>query len=282
MTTDDDAVQWLENAAPKSRLPQLRISDVWRHWELIFFFAQRDVKVRYKQAFLGAAWALLQPLIGALTFTIVFSGLADIEVDDGSYFTFALSGFVVWTYFSTAVSAGASSLLVNANLLTKVSFPRIVAPIAAMLPPLADLAVGTALTIVVAAASGVGLSPVRLLVSLPLGLGLLLAAVAGPILFFSASIVRYRDASALVSLGLQFVLFVSPVAYPPELVPERWQGWYFANPVAGALGLFRAALLSEPVPSIRHLMLSVAVAAALLVLGLFHFRANERGFADII
>jgi ABC-type polysaccharide/polyol phosphate export permease len=284
MTVDPamDRDAWVENAAPTSRVPALRISDAWHHRELIFFFAQRDVKVRYKQAFLGTAWAGLQPLIGALTFTIVFSGLANVDVKGRSYFAFALSGFIVWTYFSSTVTSGTNSLLSNSDLLTKVSFPRIVAPLAALLPALVDLAVGIVLALIVSVATGDGLSPIGLLVGLPLGLVLLLTAATGPVLFFSASIVRYRDASALVTLALQFVLFVSPIAYPPELVPPRWQTLYYANPLASALGLLRAALANGQLPGVGHVLLSFAVASVVLFLGLVHFRANERSFADII
>ncbi len=174
---------WVVNAAPTRRWPPLRIGQLWTHRELIYFFALRDLKVRYKQAFLGVAWAGIQPLIGALTFTILFNRLADVDVDAPSYFAFALLGFGVWTYFSSTLQAGTASLLYNAELLTKVAFPRIVAPTATFLPGLIDLAVGAVL-----ASSSPSLAErwtaVRggLLVGLPLGLVLLVLAVAGPVL----------------------------------------------------------------------------------------------------
>ena len=153
---------------------------------------------------------------------------------------------------------------------------------AAVLPALFDLAVGVVLAVGVSLATGNGLSPPRFLIGFPLGLVLLLTAVAGPALFFSATIVTYRDVSALVGVALQFVLFLSPIAYPPELVPERWQTLYFANPLAGSLGLLRAAIVNAEMPGAGRVLLSFAVAIVALILGLRHFRAKERAFADII
>ena len=163
---------WVINAASSGRWPPLQLDQFWSNAELIYFFALRDVKVRYKQAFLGTAWAGLQPLVGALTFTILFNRLADVDVGRQSYFAFALVGFVVWTYFSTPCNAGTDSLLYNAELLTKVSFPRIVAAGRRAAPGLIDLARRRwCWRSSSAVASGGGLSPVGLLVGLPLGLG---------------------------------------------------------------------------------------------------------------
>jgi ABC-type polysaccharide/polyol phosphate export permease len=281
--TTAGAEQWVVNDAPTGRWVALRPDELWRHRELIAFFALRDLKVRYKQAFLGAAWAGLQPLVGALSFTILFNRLADVEVGDGrSYFAFALVGFIVWTYVSSSLSTGSSSLLYNADLLTKVSFPKIVAPAAALLPPLLDLAVGAVLALGAALVAGDGFSPAGFAVGLPLGLVLLLLTAAGPTLFMSAVIVKYRDAAVLVTFGVQVLLFLSPVAYPPELAPEGWRTVLYLNPVAGALGLLRAALTGAALPAPGRIALSFAVAALLLVVGLHRFRSNERELADII
>lgn len=273
---------WVVNAAPTRRWPTLGIGQIRKHRELILFFAIRDVKVRYKQAFLGIAWAGLQPLIGALTFTLLFNRLAGIHITGRSYFAFALVGFSVWTYFSATVTSGASSLVSNAELLTKVAFPRLVAPVASMLPALIDLAVGAALAVVVAVVVGDGLSVIGIFIGLPLGIGLLLLVTAGPVLFFSASVVKYRDAAVLVGFGLQVLLFASPVAYPPELAPGVWQTVLYLNPVAGALGLLRAALIGTAFPTVGRLAISVVMAVLLLLVGLIHFRRNELEFADII
>lgn len=277
----DRSRSWVVNAAPTTRWPALRLGQIWDHRELLWFFAVRDVKVRYKQALLGVAWAGLQPLIGALTFTVLFHELADIELDDGSYFAFALAGYSAWTYFATSVAAGTNTLLYNAELLTKVAFPRIVAPLSSLLPGLIDLAVGATLALGVAIAGGDGVTPGGLLLVLP-GLALLLVTAAGPVLVLSATVVRYRDVSVVVTFGLQLLLFASPVAYPPELVPGSWRTVLYLNPVSGSLGLLRAALVGSDLPSAAQLGCSAAVAVALLVAGLAHFRRNEREFADII
>lgn len=273
---------WVENAAPTGRWPRLRLGQVWTFREMIYFFALRDVKVRYKQAFLGAAWAGLQPLVGALTFTLLFNGLANITVSGDSYFVFALVGFVAWTYFSTGLGNGTNSLLSNAELLTKVPLPRIALPVAAILPPLVDLAVGAGLAIVATLIWGGELSIAGLLIGTPIGLGLLLVGTFGPVLIFSALIVKYRDAAVIVGFGLQLFLFLTPVAYPPELVPEPWRTIQYLNPVAGCLAVLRWALGAAPAPAPELVALSGAVAVLILIAGSYYFRANERQFVDII
>lgn len=273
---------WVVNTAPSGRWPALRLHQIWMHRELIYFFAVRDLRVRYKQAFLGVAWAGIQPLLGALTFTIVFNRLAEVDLEGRSYFAFALLGFGIWSYFSATLRNGTGSLVANAELLTKVAFPRVVAPTSALLPELLDLAVAAVLATVVGLATGGGMSVGDVAIGLPLGLALLVASVAGPVYFLSAMVVKYRDASALVSFGLQFLLFASPVAYPPELVPSGWRTVLYLNPLTGALGLLRAALVNTSFPPASSVVLSIAVAAVLLLAGLLHFRRSEREFADII
>jgi ABC-type polysaccharide/polyol phosphate export permease len=275
-------LDWIVNAAPRSRWPALRLGQLWVHRELLYFFAVRDLKVRYKQAFLGVAWAVLQPLVGALTFTVLFHRLADVDIEGSSYFAFALLGSGVWTYYSSTLQSGTSSLLYNAELLTKVAFPRIVAPAATFLPGLIDLAIATFLALIVSLASGGSLSPAGILVGLPTGLVLLLLAVAGPVFFTSAAIVKYRDVGTLVGFAVQLLLFASPIAFPPELVPATWRILLYLNPLAGALGLLRWALVDTPLPTAPQLLLSWTVAIIGLLVGLLHFRRSEREFADII
>jgi ABC-type polysaccharide/polyol phosphate export permease len=273
---------WVVNAATTRRWPSLGLAQLWIHRELVYFFALRDLKARYKQAFLGVAWAGIQPLVGALTFTILFNRLADVEIDGPSYFAFALLGSGVWAYFASTLQAGTNSLLYNAELLTKVAFPRIVAPTATFLPGLIDLSVAAVMAFVVAVAAGGGVAPLGLLVGLPAGLVLLVLAVAGPVYLLSAAVVKYRDVSTLVGFGVQLLLFATPIAFPPELVPAGWRTLLYVNPLTGAVGLLRWALVDTAVPTAAQLATSLATAVALLLLGVFHFRRREREFADII
>lgn len=279
---DDPARAWVVNAAPSRGLPPLHLGEVWTHRELIYFFAVRDIKVRYKQALLGFGWALIQPIVGAVTFWILFDRLADIDVDAPSYFAFALLGAGVWTYFSAALSTGTASLLANADLLTKVSFPRLVAPVATLLPGLIDFSVAVVLSTTVAVASGALPTVAGLLVGLPGGLVLMVLAVAGPVLLLSSSVVKYRDVATLVGFAIPLLLFASPIAYPPELVPTGWRELLYVNPVAGALGLLRWALVGTNPPTGGQVLISIGVAVALALVGLLHFRRSEREFADII
>ncbi len=277
-----EGVGWIDNSASTSRLPPLNLREVWSNRELIRFFAIRDIKVRYKQAFLGIAWAGLRPLLGALTFTLVFNRIATIDVGGRSYFAFALVGFSAWTYFSTAITTGTTSLVANADLLTKVAFPKVVAPASSLIPPMIDLTVGATLAMVVAVAVGDGLSAAGLLVGLPLGVVLLVVAAAGPISFFSAAVVKYRDAAEVVGFGLYLLLFISPIAYPPELLSDHWQTILHLNPLAGALGLLRSGLTGSDLPGAHHVALSALTAGVFFFVGLLHFRRHEHEFADIV
>lgn len=274
---------WTENVAPDRRWPRLRLVEIWAHHELVYFFALRDVKVRYKQAVLGIGWAVIQPIAGALAFTLVFHELADLEVgQDRGYFVFALVGFVGWTYFSSAMGNGTSSLLANGELLTKVAFPKIVVPTATLFPGLVDLAIGVVLAVVVSLVWGSGLSVAGMVFGLPLGVVLIVLAAAGPGLLLSGAIVKYRDLSILVSFGLQLMLFASPVAYPPETVPESWRVVQYLNPVAGSLSLLRWALSDIDPASPSLIALSFGSAAVIFAAGLVHFRRIEHTLVDVI
>jgi lipopolysaccharide transport system permease protein len=220
--------------------------------------------------------------VGALTFTILFNRLADIEIDGPSYFAFAMLGSGAWGYFAATLQSGTNSLLYNAELLTKVAFPRIVAPAATVLPGLIDLAVAAVLAFVVALAAGGDVSPWGLVVGLPAGLALLVLAVMGPVFLFSAAVVKYRDVNTLVGFGVQLLLFATPIAFPPELVPSGWRTLLYLNPLTGAVGLLRWALVDTAAPTVGQVAVSSLSAAVLLVLGFVHFRRREREFADII
>jgi lipopolysaccharide transport system permease protein len=258
----------------------LRLNDVWRYRELLWFLALRDVKVRYKQTALGASWALLQPVGTALVFTVVFGRLARIPSDGLPYALFALAALVPWTFFATAVSTTALSLVGNTNLISKVYFPRLCVPIATVLASVVDLLVASVVLFAAMAVYRVG-AGARVLLVLPFLL-LAFAAALGVGLWLSAVAARYRDVRHVVPFLLQFLLFATPVAYPSSLLAERWHALYALNPMVGVVEGFRWSLLGSDVAIGSVALSSATSAAVLLMTGAFYFRRMERSFADVI
>jgi ABC-type polysaccharide/polyol phosphate export permease len=257
----------------------LDVAETWRYRHLIATFARRDITVRYRQAFLGAAWAALLPLSGAVIFTLAFSRLAGIDTGDIPYLLFAYTGWAGWTYFSSALQNCSGALVRNATLVTKVWFPRLAAPVAALIPGLADLLV--ALVFLIPLCAWYGVTPGPSIVVLPFGILLLAATALGAGLALGTLHVRYRDVGHAIGLLVQLWLFASPVAYPSTLVDPDRRWLYYLNPVAGGLDLMRMALLDAPGPG-TPVVASFVVAAVLLVVGALVFARGERRFADII
>jgi ABC-2 type transport system permease protein/lipopolysaccharide transport system permease protein len=254
-------------------------TELWRARELMGFFAVRDLKARYKQAALGAAWALLQPIAIVAAFTLVFDELADIGSQGIPYPLFALTGLLTWTYFSSAVSRASTVLVGDSALITKVYFPRLAAPMGALLPPLVDLAVTSVLLALFMLYYGV--APTWRVLAVPVWLLLLVVTAAGVSLWLSALNVRYRDVQHAIVPLLQLWLFLSPVAYPSTLF-SGWRELAFAlNPMTGVIELGRWSILGAPWPG-WPLAVSSAMAAALLAGGLRYFGRAERAFADVI
>ncbi|CAA9324109.1 MAG: O-antigen export system, permease protein [uncultured Frankineae bacterium] len=275
---DVSAPAWVENR-PTSGRRALDWRELWRYRELVAFLALRDVKVRYKQAAFGMLWAVVQPLAGLLVFTVVFHRLAKVPSDGVPYPLFALVGMTFWTLFSGGLHAATASLVANAALVTKVYFPRVAAPLAAVLPRLVDLGVTLALLAVLLLVTGTLPGPQVLLLPLVALWGVVLAFGVG--LTFATVQVRFRDAHHALSLMVQLWLYASPVAYPSSLVPPEWRWAYALNPVAGLLDTARWVLLDTRLPGWPAL-LSLAVTVGLLVLGIRVFAAGERRFADVI
>jgi lipopolysaccharide transport system permease protein len=270
--------EWIENRPSKGfRLPDLR--ELWAYRELGFFLALRDLKVRYKQAVFGTGWALLQPLAAAAVFTVVFNRLAEMPSDGLPYPLFAYVGVCVWTYFSGAVTKATQTLVQNSPLVSKVYFPRLIAPTAAALPGLLDLLISFALLLILIPAYGVSVSWAAL--TTPLWIVPLVASALGVGLCLGTLNVRYRDVNHGVVLLLQLWLFVSPVVYPSSEIPQAWRLVYFLNPAAGSIEGFRWALLGAPWPG-RGVYLSIAMTALVLVGGVLYFLRMERRFADVI
>ena len=272
------ADRWVENRAPTG-WHTVDLRELWAYRELIAFLAIRDVKVRYKQAVLGMAWAVLQPLAGALVFTLVFDRIANLPSDGIPYPVFAFVGVTAWTYFSSSVQTAMSSLVGNVGLVTKVYFPRMAAPIAAVVPGLLDM--GISLLILVVLMVVYGVAPGLALLTLPLWIVLLVALAFGVGLILATLNVRYRDVKGVSSLLLQLWLFASPVAYASSVIQDRWGALYALNPMAGIIDGFRWALLDTPPPETSALI-GLAVLVVILVVGLAVFAREERRFADII
>ncbi len=280
-----------EIANPQSPLPVFHIDpptgwtliglrELWDHRELLYFLTWRDVKVRYKQTALGAAWAIIQPLFMMLVFSLFFGRLAKIPSDGIPYPIFTFCALLPWQLFAHALTESSNSLVANERLITKVYFPRLVVPIAAVLGGLVDFAVAFVILIIMMAYYG--LVPTWAVITLP---GFILLAVMTALavgLWLSALNVKYRDVRYTINFLIQFWLFATPIAYPSSLVPERWRALYGLNPMAGVVEGFRWALLGKQEAPGAMLWVSVAVVVVLLFGGLFYFRRMEQEFADVV
>jgi lipopolysaccharide transport system permease protein len=257
----------------------LDLRELWRFRELVFFLALRDVKVRYKQTALGITWVLLQPLLAMGIFSIVF-GQRGLGVDGMPYQLFVVSGLVPWFYFSNATSGASGSIVGNTQLISKVYFPRLAIPLAAVLANLVDLGVGLLLELVLIVAFGV---PLGLhLLAVPLLVVLSVLTALGVSVWLSALDVQYRDVRYAVPFFIQVWLFATPVIYSASDVPERWRPLLALNPMTGVIEAFRWALLGTGDAPLGALAGSGVTVLLLLCTGLLYFRRMERTFADVI
>lgn len=262
---------------PRRALLDLR--DLWQYRELLYFLVWREVKVRYKQTAIGAAWAVFQPLLTMVIFTVVFGQFAKLPSDGLPYPLFAYAALLPWNYFSQGVVRTTGSVVGDANLIRKVYFPRLVLPLSATIAPLLDFAI--AFGVLLGLMWWFGVVPTVYSLLLPAFLGLAVATALAVGLWLSALNVRYRDVGHAIPFLVQSWLFVSPVAYPVSLVPERWRVLYSLNPIAGTIEGFRWALLGKTHPDPSVLATSALAVAALLVGGVAFFTHMERSFADV-
>jgi lipopolysaccharide transport system permease protein len=265
---------------PRSRWwPGLGLGQLWAYRELGLTLALRDLQLRYRQTLLGIAWAVLQPLAAMAAFTWVFGHVAGIASDGLPYAVFVLAGVVPWFFISTAVNGAAESLVEHTDLVTRIWFPRLLAPIAAVVAAIVDLLIGLLLLIPVMAACQI--APPLQAVTLPLWLlgAVLLAMATG--FWLAAANVLYRDVRYALPFLLQLWLFVSPVVFPTSLVSESWRYVFSLNPAVGVIDGLRWALLGAPAPG-PELVVSVVSLSLLLVSGMWYFRRVERIFADRI
>ena len=267
---------------PKHGWASLGLRELWKYRELLYFLTWRDILVRYKQAVLGVAWAILQPLLTMVVFTVVFNKALGIQSpsSDVPYAVFSFAGLLPWQFFAGALSRSGVSLVGNANLLTKVYFPRLVIPISAVLAGLLDL--GISFLVLIGLMAAYGIAPTWHVVFLPLFVVLATATALAVSLWLSALNVLYRDVQYVIPFLVQLWMFVSPVIYPISAIPAGPLRIAFAlNPMTGVIGGFRWALLGQQFPG-GYMWISVAVVALLFFGGLFYFKRMERVFADVV
>jgi lipopolysaccharide transport system permease protein len=258
----------------------LNLKDLWIYRELVFFLTWRDIKVRYKQAVLGVAWAVLQPLMTMVIFSFIFGNLAKLPSDGIPYPLFSYAAILPWQLFSSALQRSSVSLVGNANLLTKVYFPRLIIPFSAVMASLVDF--GIAFLVMIGLMIYYQIWPTLLMLwVIPLTLLSLITALAVS-LWLSALNVLYRDVQHMVPFLTQFWMYASPVAYSATLIPTGfWRIIYGLNPMVGVIQGFRWAILGAQPPDLL-LIASFAIVTMLLVTGLFYFRRMEKTFADMV
>jgi lipopolysaccharide transport system permease protein len=259
---------------------RLNLGELWDYRELLYFLVWRDIKVRYKQTALGAAWAILQPTLTMLVFSIFFGRLAKMPSDGVPYPVFVFAALLPWQLFAFALTESSNSLVASQNLITKVYFPRLVIPIAAVLAALVDFAIAFAVLLVLML--WYGIYPTPAIVFLPFFLLFALVTALAVGLWMSALNVKYRDVRYTIPFLAQFWMFATPVAYPSSIVPEPWRTLFGINPMAGVVEGFRWALLGKSTGAGPLLFVSIGVVLILLLTGLHYFRKTESVFADVV
>lgn len=247
--------------------------------DLFTFLVWRSIKIRYAQSALGIGWAVIQPLVSTLIFTVIFGNLAEIDSQGLPYALFSLAGLVPWTFFSNALTEGTNSLVSNANMISKVYFPRVILPVSAVLARLVDFAIS--LVLLFALMAWYGVAPTLGVVLLPLFVLLMIVTASGVGLWLTALAIQYRDIKHAMNFVVQILMYAAPVVYPVALIPEKYRLFYAINPLVGVIEGFRAVLLGTgPVPW-TWLGIGILSAAAISLSGMVYFRAKERLFADV-
>jgi lipopolysaccharide transport system permease protein len=259
---------------------RLDLGDLWRYRELLFFLAWRDIKVRYKQTLLGATWAVIQPLLTMIIFSVIFGQLAGLPSEGIPYPVFTYTALLPWQLFAFALTQSSNSLVGSQNLVSKVYFPRLVIPIASVMPGLVDFAVSFLVLMGLMAFYGIPLTERLLVLPALLLLALMTAMAVG--LWLSALNVQYRDVRYVVPFLTQFWMYATPIAYSGTLIPEKWRLLYALNPLTGVVEGFRWALLGKSDGIGAMIWVSTAMVVLLLVSGLIYFKRMEDTFADVI
>lgn len=264
---------------PSKSWLSLRFREIWNFRELLFFLTWRDIKIRYKQTVLGFAWAILQPFLQMVVFSLFFGKLGKIPSEGVPYPIFNYTALLPWSFFENSINISTNSLVTNSNMVTKVYFPRLFVPISSVLSGLIDFAI--AFVVLLGMMLFYHITPTILIVLLPLFLLLAFITAMGVSLWMSALNVKYRDVRYVVPFLARFWFFATPIAYPSTLLSEPWRTLYGLNPMVGVVEGFRWVLLGTNPPQ-AMIFLSVAVALVIFVTGLLYFSRTEKTFADVI
>lgn len=258
----------------------LGLREMWKYRELLYFMIWRDIKVRYKQTALGAAWAIIQPFVTMVVFSLFFGRLAGVPSDGVPYPIFSYTALVPWTFFANGLALSANSLVNSANLVSKVYFPRLIVPTATILAGIIDFAL--AFVVLIGMMFVYGIVPTINVIWLPVFLLLALVTSLGAGLWLSALNVQFRDVKYIVPFLTQLWMFLTPIAYPSTMLPEPWRTLYGINPMAGVVEGFRWALLGTEMTVGPMIIVSIIAATVLLFSGAFYFRRMEKTFADVV
>jgi lipopolysaccharide transport system permease protein len=278
LTIPSDLPRTRREASSGWAWPKFR--ELWEFRELLFFFAWRDIKVRYKQTVMGALWAIIQPFFTMVIFSLFFGRLASIPSDGLPYPVFSYTALVPWTFFANALAQGSNSLVFSANMIKKIYFPRLALPIATVLAGVVDFAL--AFIVLLGIMLYYDLVPTIKIIWLPFFFLLALVTSVGVCLWLSAMNVQFRDVRYTTPFLTQVWLFITPIAYPSSLLPEAWRTAYGLNPMAGVVEGFRWALLGTDTAPGPMIVVSSVVALALFISGAFYFRRMEQSFADVL
>lgn len=265
---------------PPKGLVNIDFQEIWRFRELLYIFAWRDLKVRYKQTILGIAWAIFQPLLTMVIFTVFFGNLAKIPSDGVPYPVFVYTGLLFWNYFSTALTNASNCLIDNEAIVKKVYFPRLILPLAVTITPIVDFAFAFVVLLVLMLVFGYMPNILGLLL-VPVFLLISFVTASGLGMFLSAINAKYRDVRYILPFFIQLLMFVTPVIYPVSIIPRfKWVAYF--NPMSGVISSARSALLNGNIGEWQGLLMALVMAVFLFIFGLFVFRKTERFFADIL
>lgn len=264
----------------RKRLLDLDLKELWSYRDLFYFLVWRDILVRYKQTVLGAAWAIIQPFGTMLVFTVFFGRLARISSDGVPYALFSYAALVIWTFFSQSMNHSATSLVTDEKLVTKIYFPRLIIPTAPAVASLLDF--GISFLLLLAMMPFFGVYPSTKILMIPIMVCLTIITSLGVGIWLSALNVKYRDFRYMLPFLTQFLMFISPVAYPTSLVPEEWRLFYALNPLTGSIEGLRWATLGTEINPWPLILIGFCSAMTILVSGIIYFRSTEQFFADLI